>query len=89
LLLLPDISSWQPSADLRAVKALNGGAIILRAAYGTVPDPCFARYRAQAAGLGYSFTGLYQYLRAGQDLLTQSRAFCGIVRELAAHEVAP
>lgn len=88
LLLLPDLSEWQPDADLAGIKAANGGAVILRAAYGADhPDQVFTRYRAEAAALGYSFTGLYQFLRADQDAVAQARAFCSVVRELAPHEV--
>lgn len=88
-LLLPDISEFQPAADLAAIKRLNGGAIILRVAYGTAhPDEAFARHRAAAASLGYSFCGLYQYLVAGQDAVAQAREFIRLVGRLAPHEVA-
>jgi GH25 family lysozyme M1 (1,4-beta-N-acetylmuramidase) len=88
LLLLPDLSEFQPGADLEAVKDMNGGAVILRACYGAAhPDAAFARYRASAASLGFSFTGIYQYLAAGQDAAEQAAAFCKLAGKLAPHEV--
>ena len=87
-MLLPDLSEYQPDADLRGIKRLNGGAVILRACYGAGhPDSAFVRHRAVAAALGCQFTGIYQYLRAGQDVAAQAEAFCAIVRRLAPHEV--
>jgi GH25 family lysozyme M1 (1,4-beta-N-acetylmuramidase) len=88
-LLLPDFSEFQAGADLAGVKRMNGGAVILRAAYGTShPDAAFASHRAAAASLGYSFCGLYQYLVAGQDAVTQAREFIRLAGRLAPHEVA-
>jgi GH25 family lysozyme M1 (1,4-beta-N-acetylmuramidase) len=88
-LLLPDFSEFQPGADLAGVKRLNGGAVILRVAYGTShPDAAFARHRAAAASLGYSFCGLYCYLVAGQDAVAQAREFIRLVGRLGSHEVA-
>jgi hypothetical protein len=89
MLLLPDISEFQPSADLAGIKKLNGGAVILRVAYGeSHPDTVFARHRAAASALGFAFTGLYQYLAAGQDAAAQARAFISLTGRLAPHEVA-
>jgi len=88
-LLLPDLSEFQSSADLAGIKKLNGGAVILRAAYGQFhPDKAFAKHRASAASLGYSFTGLYQYLVAGQDAAAQAEEFVRLVGKLGPHEVA-
>ena len=88
-LLLPDLSEFQANADLKGIKAANGGAVILRVAYGTShPDKAFARHRASAQALGYQFCGLYQYLVAGQDAAAQARAFVKIVGHLYPHEVA-
>ncbi len=88
-LLLPDLSEFQPDADLAGIKGMNGGAVILRACYGTShPDAAFARHRAAAASLGYQFTGLYQYLVAGQDAVEQAREFIRLAGRLAPHEVA-
>jgi len=88
MLLLPDISEFQANADLKGIKAMNGGAVIIRAAYGTGhPDSAFTRHRAAAAALGYPFTGIYQYLRAGQDAAAQARVFCRLIGNLGRHEV--
>jgi len=87
-LLLPDFSEFQPGADMASVKRMNGGAVILRAAYGTShPDATFAPHRAAAARLGYGFTGLYHYITAAQDAATQAHAFVRLVGKLGAHEI--
>jgi len=87
-LLLPDVSEFQPGADLVGIKKLNGGAAILRACYGTShPDATFAPHRATAARLGYGFTGLYQYLTAAQDPAAQAHKFVQMIGHLAPHEV--
>ena len=87
-LLLPDLSEFQSSADLAGIKKMNGGAIILRVAYGTShPDKVFARYRAQATALGFAFVGCYQYLVAGQDATAQANAFLKLVGHLGPHDV--
>jgi GH25 family lysozyme M1 (1,4-beta-N-acetylmuramidase) len=89
LLLLPDISEYQPNANLDGIKVMNGGAVILRAAYGAGhPDAAFAKHRAAAAAAGFSFVGIYQYLVAGQDAAAQAEAFCRITGKLAPHETA-
>lgn len=87
-LLLPDVSEFQPGADLVGVKKLNGGAVVLRVAYGTShPDATFAPHRATAAKLGYGFVGCYHYLTAAQDAATQAHVFVRLVGKLAPHEV--
>jgi Glycosyl hydrolases family 25 len=87
-LLLPDLSEFQPDADMAAIKRLNGGAAIVRACYGAShPDKVFAKHRAAAAAAGFSFLGLYQFARADQDIRDQAMAFCAIVGKLGPHEV--
>jgi Glycosyl hydrolases family 25 len=84
--LLPDLSEFQPDADMAGIAKQNGGAAIIRACYGGAhPDKVFAKFRKAAAG--YRFLGLYQYLVAGQDVIAQARAFCSIAGHLAAYEV--
>jgi GH25 family lysozyme M1 (1,4-beta-N-acetylmuramidase) len=84
--LLPDLSEFQPHADMEAIKAVNGGAAIIRACYGTShPDHAFAHLRAAAAG--FPFLGIYQYVVAGQDIASQAKAFAAIVGKLGPHEV--
>lgn len=86
-LLLPDLSEFQPAAYMPRIRAANGGAAIIRAAYGAShPDHVFTRLRAAAAG--YSFLGIYQYVVASQDVTVQAEAFCRIVGRLGPHEVA-
>jgi len=83
--LLPDLSEFQPHADMPAIKAKNGGAAIIRACYGAHhPDHAFAHLRASAAG--FSFLGIYQYVVASQDIPSQSAAFCDLVGTLGVHE---
>jgi hypothetical protein len=85
-LLLPDLSEFEPGADMHGIKAVNGGAAIVRACYGTShPDKVFTRLRAAASG--FAFLGIYGYLAAGQDAAAQAHAFVKIVGELGAHEI--
>jgi Glycosyl hydrolases family 25 len=86
MLLLPDLSEYQPAASMPGIKAANGGAAIIRACYGTSHfDAAFHRLRAAASD--FPFLGLYMYVTAGQDIAAQARAFTAIVGELAPHEV--
>ena len=85
-LLLPDLSEFQPDADMCGIKAKNGGAAIIRACYGTShPDAVFPDLRAAAKN--FSFLGLYQYLRQDQDPAAQAEAFTRLIGRLAPHEV--
>lgn len=84
--LLPDLSEFQRGADMPGIRRVNGGAAIIRAAYGAHhPDHAFPHLRA--ATLGYTFLGLYQYLVADQDVISQARAFCDLIGTLSPHEV--
>jgi len=86
--LLPDLSEFQPNADMAGIRHANGGAAIIRAAYGDAhPDHAFAKLRADAHAAGFAFLGCYQYLAAGQPVASQAAAFCGITGKLAPHEV--
>jgi hypothetical protein len=86
--LLPDLSEFQPSADMAGIKRANGGAAIIRLAYGDQhPDHVGTRLRANARMAGFPFLGLYQYLVAGQDVAAQARAFCALAGKLAPHEI--
>ena len=89
--LLPDVSEFQtgPSTpDWAGIKKQNGGAGIIRVGYGTSHlDHMFvANYTALKANK-FSFTGLYHYIVAGQDITAQARAFCAWIGPPAA--VAP
>ena len=86
MLLLPDLSEFTPHADMCGIKAENGGAAVIRAAYGTShPDHVFTALRAAASG--FAFLGIYQYLTAGQDAAAQARVFVKLVGKLGPHEV--
>ena len=86
MLLLPDFSEYQPGASMSGVRSANGGAAIIRAGYGTGhPDAAFRKLRAAASD--FPFLGIYMYVTAGQDIMSQARAFVAIVSELASHEV--
>lgn len=80
-LLLPDVSEFQAPASGNApnwagIKSANGGAAIIRAGYGNAHlDGMLVSNRAKIKALKFGFTGLYQYLRAGQDVRSQAQAF--------------
>jgi len=88
VILLPDLSQFQPSADMAGIKHVNGGAAIIRACYGmSHPDHVFTRLRHDARTAGFAFLGLYQYLAADQGVITQASTFCDIIGVLSPHEV--
>jgi hypothetical protein len=93
LLLLPDLSEFQyppdhpQPADMAGIKKQNGGAAIIRVAYGTRADNGFAHFRAAAAAAGYRFLGIYQYLRAGQDPVASVQAMRAITGPLHPWEI--
>jgi hypothetical protein len=58
------------------IKSQNGGAAIIRVGYGNNHlDGMLVSNRAAIKSHGFGFCGLYQYLRAGQDPLSQANAF--------------
>ncbi len=77
---LPDVSEFQTGAsapDWAGIKGVNGGAGICRVGYGAGHlDHMFAANYTGMKTNGYTFMGLYQYLVAGQDPVTQAHAFC-------------
>lgn len=79
--LLPDVSEFQSGGtapNWTGIKHQNGGAAIIRVGYGNSHlDSMLVHNRSVIKGLGYSFCGLYQYLRAGQDAISQANAFIG------------
>jgi hypothetical protein len=83
----PDISEFQPNANMAGIKAKNGGFAIIRVCYGAHhPDHFYVRHRADAIEAGYRVTGLYQYLAKDQDVTLQANAFCDLVGKLAPWE---
>ena len=78
--LLPDVSEYQtgPSTpDWAGIKKQNGGAGICRVGYGhSHLDHMFVSNYTAMKHQRFSFTGLYQYIVAGQDITAQARAFC-------------
>jgi hypothetical protein len=88
MILLPDLSEFQPNADMAGIKHANGGAAIIRACYGQAhPDHVFAKLRHDARAAGFAFLGIYQYLVASQGVIAQAQAFCDIAGVLSPHEV--
>jgi hypothetical protein len=88
MILLPDLSEFQPNADMAGIKARNGGAAIIRACYGNAhPDHVFVKLRHDARAAGFAFLGIYQYLVATQGVIAQAQAFCDITGTLSPHEV--
>lgn len=86
-LLIPDVSEWQADVDFAALKRQNGGAVILRAAYGAShPDLKFAAWRTRAHNAGLRAVGIYQYIVASQDITTQAKAFVSLVGKRNAGE---
>ncbi len=82
-MLLPDVSEFQtgPSApDWAGIKKQNGGAGICRVGYGTGHlDHMFVSNYTAMKKNKFSFTGLYHYIVAGQDMAAQARQFCAWV----------
>ena len=78
--LCPDVSEYQSGStapDWAGIKRQNGGAGIIRVSYGSGHlDTMFAANYTAMKSNKYSFTGVYQYLRAGQDAVAQAAAFC-------------
>jgi hypothetical protein len=78
---LPDVSEFQSPASGNApnwagIKSQNGGAAIIRVGYGNAHlDRMLVSNRATIKSLKYPFCGLYQYLRASQDVRSQANAF--------------
>ena len=78
---LPDVSEFQSPASGNApnwagIKSQNGGAAIIRVGYGNSHlDGMLGSNRARIKSLKFGFCGLYQYLRAGQDVRSQANAF--------------
>jgi hypothetical protein len=79
--LLPDVSEFQSPASGNApnwagIKSQNGGAGIIRVGYGNAHlDGMFRSNRATIKSHRFGFCGMYQYLRAGQDVRSQANAF--------------
>lgn len=87
-MLLPDLSEYQPNASMSGIKAQNGGAAIIRVAYGASHgDNVFVGHRAAAHTIGYRFLGLYHYLVASQDPVLQAEYFCARVTKLQVGEI--
>src|SRR5260370_8010032 len=79
--LVPDVSEFQSPASGNApnwslIKDQNGGAAIIRVGYGNDHlDRMLVSNRSTIKSLNYTFCGLYQYLRADQDPVTQAGMF--------------
>lgn len=92
--LIPDFSEWQgpphhsPGPDMAAVKKMNGGAAVLRAADGdNYNDHIFGPLRAAARKASYGFLGIYQYIEAAQPIAAQAARFIQLAGKLGPHEV--
>jgi hypothetical protein len=82
---LPDVSEFQPNVDWAKVNKSNGGAAIIRAAYGTSHlDHAWygGARRKDFWSHGGKVLGIYQYLVADQDPVAQARALRKIVGKL-------
>jgi Glycosyl hydrolases family 25/Putative peptidoglycan binding domain len=86
-MLLPDISEYQPGADIPGIKKQTP-AIILRVGYGhDHKDNFISRWRPEAESAGFRFIGLYHYLRGDQDAASQAQIFCSWVGHLNKGEI--
>jgi GH25 family lysozyme M1 (1,4-beta-N-acetylmuramidase) len=86
-MLFPDLSEFQPGADLAGIRKLTP-AIIIRAAYGADHiDHCFESFRSGAHANNFQFIGIYHYLVAGQDPTVQADAFCKLLGDLKPGEI--
>src|ERR1700760_147902 len=87
-MLLPDISEFQPNTDLPGIKAINGGAVIMRVGYGARhKDTSFTGHRRAALAADFHFNGLYQYVTANEDITVQARQFVQWVGTLNPGEI--
>ena len=87
---VPDVSEFQPNVIWPSVVAVNGGAAIIRAMYGAshVDNLWAVGRRASAHAAGVNILGIYQYVRADQDVITQAQAFVNQVGSLKQGEFA-
>ena len=80
---IPDVSEFQSgnsAPNWAGIKALNGGAGIIRVGYGANHlDHMFVSNYTAMKQNKFLFMGLYHYLVAGQDPLAQARQFCNWV----------
>jgi hypothetical protein len=86
---LPDLSEFNNS-NWSGITGENGGGAVIRALYGTshIDNAWAAGRRALAHNAGVSTLGIYQYLRADQDVIAQARAFVALVGSLQDGEFA-
>lgn len=81
--LLPDVSEFQAGTSApnwAGIKSVNGGAGIIRVGYGNSHlDHMFVNNYTAMKTNKFSFIGLYHYLRADQDVMSQARSFTGWV----------
>lgn len=87
---IPDVSEFQPNVNWNQVFKVNGGAAIVRAMYGAshVDGLWAAGRRASAHAANVQVLGIYQYVRADQDVTTQAQAFVNQVGSLKQGEFA-
>lgn len=86
-LRLPDISEFQAGANIAGILKQTGGALIIRVGYGYGhKDYKFAAFRAAAQKAKVKSLGIYQYVRADQNVTTQANQFCSWIGKRAANE---
>lgn len=80
---IPDVSEFQTGGSApnwAGIKSVNGGAGICRVGYGNAHlDHMFVNNYTGMKSNGFKFMGLYHYLVAGQDALSQAKQFCNWV----------
>lgn len=89
MLLIPDISEWQPGTSMAGIKSQNGGVAIIRACYGSShTDKVFSKLRADAHKAGFRALGIYHYVTSSSDMTTQANFFIRTVGKLQPGEFA-
>lgn len=78
---MPDISEFQPGADMAGIAKKNGGLVIIRAGYSTSHhDLSFDKHRANAHKAGMKAIGIYHYVvPSAHSATAHAQAFCSWV----------
>lgn len=85
--IFPDISEFQPNADMNALRASGVEAIAVRVCYGNAHiDHNMPIRRDQVRGAGFTAVMWYLFLRPNQDAQSQFNAFTSVIPSLGANE---
>lgn len=87
-LYIPDISEFQGTVNWKALIAGAYPAAIIRAHNGSRADHQWAANRASAHANGIKALGIYQYIQAGLNIVTQANGLCDLIGTLKPGEWA-